>query len=396
MVIEVVMPKLGLNMTDGLIVEWLKNEGDPVNRGDSLFIVESEKVTTEFVSQWDGVLGKILVGTGQTAPVRMVVAYIVQEQETVSKPYSNQLTEPSETSALATGSAHTISSSRVNTSKVLASPLAKRIAAENGIDLATLKGTGPGGQITREDVEKKIQANETSPTTFAAIEPVTEVESVPLEGIRAIIAERMLTSLQNTAQFTLTTEIDVTCMAAYRERMKIEAQGADVPGYIAILSAIVAKSLKLHPELNARLVGKNIERLTNIHLGIAVETAAGLVVVVVRNADRKTILELHSEINALTERARNRKSARDELSGSTFTISNLGMYGIDIFTPIINPPEAAILGIGRINEKIVIFDGKVTQRPMMTLSLTIDHRIVDGAPAARFLQTLAQNIFALE
>jgi pyruvate dehydrogenase E2 component (dihydrolipoamide acetyltransferase) len=183
-------------------------------------------------------------------------------------------------------------------------------------------------------------------------------------------------------------------MVAYRGRMKKESEktGAPVPGYNAVLISAAAKALREHPRLNARQVDNHIQLLKEVHIGLAVDTEAGLVVAVVRDADRKSILEIHQELSALTERALARRSLPDDLSGSTFTISNLGMFGIDGFTPIINPPEVAILGVGRILEKLVIQDGRVAQVPMMTLSLTFDHRLVDGAPAARFLQSVGVQI----
>ncbi len=224
-----------------------------------------------------------------------------------------------------------------------------------------------------------------------------QADTIPIDGVRAVIAERMSKSLQSMAQLTLHSEIDASGLVVYRERLKKEAEktGAPVPSYNAILISAVARALKEHPRLNARQVEDQIQLLKEIHIGLAVDTETGLLVIVVRDADRKSVSAIHQELAALTERALARKSMPDDLTGSTFTISNLGMLGIDGFTPIINPPEAAILGVGRIQEKLVIQNGRIAQIPVMTLSLTHDHRLVDGAPAARFLQSIGAQIAQL-
>jgi pyruvate dehydrogenase E2 component (dihydrolipoamide acetyltransferase) len=202
----------------------------------------------------------------------------------------------------------------------------------------------------------------------------------------------MHASLHTMAQFTLHAMVDATALVEFRARLKVQAEDGTAPSLDAILARLTAQALREHPQLNARLVGQKIHLLQEIHIGIAVDTPAGLLVVVVRDADAKSLAEIDGELRSLVERARNGKARPDEVSGSTFTISNMGHLGIDAFTPIINPPEAALLGVGRIREELVVHEGKVAQRHRMTLSLTVDHRIVDGAPAARFLQHLAQLI----
>ncbi|HEX9013190.1 MAG TPA: dihydrolipoamide acetyltransferase family protein [Anaerolineaceae bacterium] len=403
MATEVVMPKLGLNMSEGLLVEWLKKEGDPVRRGEALFVVETDKVTTESTAQVDGVLGKITVQAGETVPVRTVVAVILAEGEKAgTAPAPVTATQPAVSAPAEAPSAPQPAAPRAG--KILASPLAKRLAAENGLDLAEIQGSGPDGRIGQEDVERAVAARRAAPAPAAAAPapgghtvPVSSRESLPIEGIRAVIAERMALSVQTAAQLTLHSEVDAAGLVGYRERMKVDAQrdGSPVPSYNAMLVSLVARALKEHPRLNARQEGKTIQLLGEIHVGLAVDTEAGLVVVVVRDADRKTVAEIHQEIGTLTERALARKSLPDDLSGSTFTITNLGGFGIDGFTPILNPPEVGILGVGRIAEKLVILNGKIAQRPVVTLSLTFDHRLVDGAPAARFLQSLAAHMAEL-
>jgi pyruvate dehydrogenase E2 component (dihydrolipoamide acetyltransferase) len=393
---EVVMPKLGLNMSEGLLVEWLVNEGDRVKRGDALFVVETDKVTTESQAQVDGVLGKILVKAGETVPVRTVVGLILMEGETLDSgaPLTPAPEEtPSETiSTPATTAAAAPVPAR--TGKVIASPLAKRIAAENGIDLAAVQGSGPDGRISQEDVERAIAERKAGDVSVQAAAPQAGQTSVAMEGVRAVIAERMYKSVQSTAQVTLHSEVDASGLVAYREKLKAEpgVRADAVPGYNAILASVAAQALKQHPRMNARQAGNQIELLPDAHIGIAVDTEAGLMVVVVRDADKKTVDAIHQELNALTTRALNRKSQPDDLTGSTFTITNLGGLGIDGFTPILNAPEVGILGVGRIREQLVIQDGRVTQMPVVTLSLTFDHRLIDGAPAARFLQEVAAGI----
>jgi pyruvate dehydrogenase E2 component (dihydrolipoamide acetyltransferase) len=394
MAIEVVMPKLGLNMSEGLLVKWLKKEGDLIKRGEPLFIIETDKVTTESTAQADGVLGRILVEAGQTVPVRTVVATILAEGETLDSAqteiYPERATPSQE--AQATVSVPTVEPSAQATrpGRVLASPLAKRLAIEHGIDLSAVHGSGPDGRISQEDVERVIVSRE-------PLAPVSPSQIIPIEGLRAIIAERMALSVQSTAQLTLHSDVDASGLLSYRKRMKANTQedATHVPSYNAILIFIVAQVLKEHPFMNARQVDQTIHLLPEIHVGLAVETESGLVVVVVRDADKKSIVSIHKELNTLIERALARKSLPDDLTGSTFTITNLGVFGIDSFTPILNPPEVGILGIGRIAEKLVIQEGKVVQRPMVTLSLTVDHRLVDGVPASRFLQSVATHIAEL-
>jgi pyruvate dehydrogenase E2 component (dihydrolipoamide acetyltransferase) len=262
------------------------------------------------------------------------------------------------------------------------------MAKEHRIDLTSVKGSGPGGRIIQEDVERALQGRQPDP---AVQSPETRI---PIEGIRAVIAKRMSGSLASTAPVTLQSETDVSELVAFRERLREKAgqSGALLPGYNAIFVWLVAKAICQHPWLNARQDGDFIQLQAQINVGLAVDTPAGLVVVVVRETHKKTILDIHQELDELVRRALERKSLPEDLEGGTFTITNLGAFGVDAFTPIINPPEMAILGIGRIAEKLVIRSGKVMQRHMSTLSLTFDHRLVDGAPAGRFLQTLSSMI----
>jgi pyruvate dehydrogenase E2 component (dihydrolipoamide acetyltransferase) len=399
MPIELVMPKLGLNMEEGLLVQWLKKEGDPVKKNDPLFVVETEKVTNEFVATADGTLVKILVEGGNTVPVRTVVGLMALEGESLESPTAHPVTfEVPAVPAPAIARPET-APTRGAEDRILATPIAKRIAKENKIDLATVKGTGPEGRISQEDVERAIKEKEGAKSKPAVLTPPTILEAIiPIEGVRAIIAERMFKSISTTAQLTLHTEVDATQLVIRRAKLKKESEssGRPVPGYNAFLVSTMAKALRAHPLLNAKQAGNTIQLLENIHIGLAVDTEYGLVVIVVKGADKKSIAEINAEIDSMAERATSKKSSMDDLIGSTFTITNLGGYGVDTFTPIINPPEMAILGIGRIIEKLVIREGKVMQRHMMSLSLTFDHRLVDGGPAAQFLRTVSALIEGFE
>jgi len=304
-----------------------------------------------------------------------------------------------------------------------ATPLAEKLAAEAGIDLRKVTGTGPGGRITKEDVEQAIKAMapaapavEVAPTPaapalevapaapaaprplLAAALPAAEVaERIPLKGVRGIIAERMAASVHTTARVTLFLEADATELVAARERLKakVAEEWGFAPGYNDLLAKIVAAGLRKFPYMNARLAADAIERLAHINLGMAVDTERGLLVPVIRDADQKSLHQFGQEFREMVERARKGRSLPDDLTGGTFTITNLGMYDIEGFTPVINLPEAAILGVGKILPKWV-FRPESPDRPvlrqMMTLSLVFDHRIVDGAPAARFLQYVKQVV----
>jgi pyruvate dehydrogenase E2 component (dihydrolipoamide acetyltransferase) len=265
------------------------------------------------------------------------------------------------------------------------------LAREHGIPLEELRGSGPDGQIVQVDVERAIQARLVVPAPPAS-------QAIPIDGVRAVIARRMAESVHSTAQVTLHTEVDATSLVEHRRNLKAQAEAGtagdsrDVPSYNALLAMLVARALREHPRLNASQEGETIQLKEQVNVGLAVDTEAGLMVVVVKDADRKTAGQIEAELKVLVERAVSRKSQPEDLEGSTFTITNLGMYGIDGFTPIINPPEMAILGVGRIVEKLVILNSKVTQRHMLSLSLTFDHRLVDGGPAGRFLQSLCTGI----
>lgn len=416
MATEIVMPKLGWTMEEGVLVEWLKQDGQAVNAGDILFTVESDKALQEIESFDSGIL-RIPPDSpppGSTIKVGVVLAYLAQPGETLSfdAPPTVREAETSptrETAPIQVELAGGAAALRGALSEPNISPRARRIAGELGVDWTVLQGSGRTGRIVERDVraaaDHRSMARALQPAP-EAVEPAALPRSTPsielgvkreaLSPTRQVIARRMSESSHTTAPVTLMTEVDATELVRLREQLKADPKTSQqaIPSYSDLLLKLSAHALQEHPALNARLEGQ--ERVTepSIHIGIAVDTVRGLVVPVVRNVQIKSLRELASEAQSLIQRTRDGKTNADELRGSTFTITNLGMYEIDLFTPIINLPECAILGVGRIVPKQVVLDGheRVGVRQMMGLSLTFDHRLVDGAPAARFLQRIKQLV----
>lgn len=403
MITEVIMPKLGQTMEEGLLVEWFKQEGDGVERGDLLYTLESDKATLDVEATFRGYLRTILVEEGESVPVLTVVALITKTPDEDIEGYQPAApVEPVEADEqVETGEGTTVTTAAAGT--VAASPRARRVAREKGVDLSRVTGTGEGGRIVEKDIEAFLAAGEepaaaASPPEVSPTEiPQVEVkDTVPLTGLRGIIAERMASSAHSTARVTLVSEVDATALVEFREHLKKEVSGqwGFIPGYTELLSAAVTRALKEFPWMNARLSadGMTIEHLKNINLGIAVDTDRGLLVLVVRNAGEKSLRTFGTELAGMVERALAGRSLPDDLTGGTFTITNLGAFGIDAFTPVINPPEAAVLGVGRIQSKPVVEGDEIVIRQMLTLSLVFDHRLMDGAPAARFLERVTDLI----
>lgn len=436
---EVFIPKLGQTVEEVKIIRWLAEDGVKVKQGQEILEVETDKAVFSVEALADGYLHRGPYDEGDEVPVLTVVGIIGEQDEKFepapqaeAAPAAAPTSEQPATAVRGNGASEApqavdrifasprarklaaekgvdltavtptgAGGRRIVERDVIAylnqlpkaTPVAQKLAQEAGIDLRTVTGTGPGGRITREDVERAIAAAAVPPP--APTLPEAEVlERVPLTGVRAIIAQRMGTSTQTTARVTMGIEADATEFVALRERLKVKVAEAwgFAPGYTDLLAKIVATALRQFPYMNARLTTDSIEYLAHINLGIAVDTDRGLLVPVIRDADRKGLRQLGEELRELVERARAGKALPDDLSGGTFTITNLGMYDIDFFTPIINLPEAAILGVGRIAPKAVPRDGEVVVREMWTLSLAFDHRITDGAPAARFLQYIKDLI----
>jgi pyruvate dehydrogenase E2 component (dihydrolipoamide acetyltransferase) len=394
MAIKLIMPKLGLNMVEGQLTEWKKKEGDEIKKGETLYIVETDKVTNEVESPENGKLVKILVKEGEVVPVRQVVGILAGEGEQVDISALMAETMPGKeavkpfSQAATTGNATVTMVAAAMTGQILASPLAKRLATENDIDLTLVKGSGPGGRITTEDIEKVITNKGTNSSA-------SEISGrlMPVTGVRKVVAERMALSANTIPMVTLNSRLDVTPLVKAREALKKAGkEKSEIPGYNTIIAFLVAKALKEAPYLNASYTDKGIRLMDAVNIGVAVDTPEGLMVVVVKDADKKSLEEINSDLSSLADRALNHKSAPTDLGGSTFTITNLGMVGVDSFNPIINPPEAGILGIGRFIENEAIKEGKVLPGYSATFSLTFDHRVIDGAPAARFLQKLGELI----
>ncbi|MDI6846874.1 MAG: dihydrolipoamide acetyltransferase family protein [Candidatus Bathyarchaeia archaeon] len=361
MVTKVVMPRLSLTMKEGTVGIWYKKEGDIVEKGEPIVEVLSEKATYDLEAPASGILRKILVEEGVDAPVNAVLAVITAPDELFSE--TEILAEVPQTVEEAE-------------KRVLASPAAKRLAREYGIDLSLVKGSGPEGRIVEEDVRRFVEE------TRGILPKVKEI--IPLSGFRKTSAERVSLSFKTAPHSTIMMEVDVSKATELHEKLEVS--------YTAILVKAVAKALTEHPIINSMFEENQIKIFEDVNVGVAVATEYGLVVPVIQNADRKSLKEIDATIKELTEKARQGKLTREDLSGGTFTITNLGMYGVEFFTPIINPPEAAILGVGKIVEKPIVISGKIETKPFMTLSLSYDHRIVDGAPAAEFLRKIKEKI----
>jgi len=441
------MPKVGLTMTEGVIVQWHKREGDFVRAGELLFTFETEKSTLDYESPSSGVLVKILVPEGKSAPCLTPVALVSQESEMPvlsPSPDTRQLggrepdAEGKNASVEATTSPRQPISPRarlragelgVDVAQVVgsgpggairerdilaaarrrpairATPVAQRIAAELGVDLSKVTGSGPDGRITREDVERAGQQSgagrERGATGSEEPKVGGQASAVPqpLSPARRVTAQRMAANAQAAPHVTLFAEADAAHLVAAREQIGAELQ--QKISYNVLFVAICARALREHPYMNASWVSQLPDRPEQpgvlqhpfIHIGLAVDTPRGLFVPVVRDAGAKSLAQIHRECADLVARTLEGRIRPDELHGSTFTVTNLGMFDVDGFTPIVNLPEAAILGIGRLAKKpVALEDGAIVARPTLTLSLSFDHRVVDGAPAARFLQRIKQLI----
>ena len=391
MAVEVVMPKFGLTMTEGTIQQWFKSEGDAIKTGAALFEVETEKVLYEVEAPAAGTVAKLLYAVEAVVGVGLPVAVIAEAGEEVAEVAARYADAPAAAPAAAppepapAAAAAPSPAPQEKRGRVPVTPAARKLAKEHGVDLSGVTGTGPRGRITREDVQKIIDSGgQAAPSPAPAAAPAA-AEDMPLRGMRKVIAERMQQSLQGSAQLTISTEVDVTQLIDRRQEVRQEFNVT----YTDFIVQACAHALRQHPRMNAHLEGDIIRANTDIHVGLAVALDEGLIVPVVRDADKKSLKDIAAEAKTLAEKARASQLKLEEVSGGTFTVSNLGMYGVDAFTPIINAPQSGILGVGRIVEKPVIHRGEVTRRSMMVLSLTFDHRVIDGAPAGAFLQTVA-------
>jgi pyruvate dehydrogenase E2 component (dihydrolipoamide acetyltransferase) len=472
MATQVRLPQFGMGMQEGKLLRWFKQEGERVQEGEPLCEVETEKATVEVPSPQSGLLTRIVVEVDRTVPVLEVLAIIESSNEASAARQNNRETPVGKAAAPAALQQPSVrrptAAIEARPHGVQVTPLARRVAKDHNIDLRELKGTGPGGRITDQDVRRSIasrtqsaasfkqaeageaalarDASHLSKTASAQVEPrarrlanqhgielsqiagtgpggriieddVRQIVSgagirrpaperfvssishdggvqaeppqrqvIPLTGMRGVIARRMLESLQTSAQLTLISEADVTALMKQRKSL---TEQFDI-SYTDLLIKAAALALRKHPRLNAMVAGDEIHIIPGIHIGVAIALDDGLVVAVLRNADDKSLATIAGEVADFAQRARGGKLTMAEITGSTFTVTNLGSFGIDAFTPILNPPEAAILGVGRIVERLTRRESDLVWRHMMVLSLTVDHRVVDGAPAAAFLQTLRE------
>jgi pyruvate dehydrogenase E2 component (dihydrolipoamide acetyltransferase) len=421
---EVKLPRLGQGMESGTIVRWLKGEGDTVRRSEPLYELDTDKVTQEVEAEADGVLLRILVADGEVE-VGTTVALIGAEGEDASAAVAPEVVVDEtasgaegedasaavapevvvdETAGAAPDAASKVQEAVVpddapapvtspaqTNGRVKASPLARRMARERGVDLQAIVGTGPDGRVVAEDVE---QAASSGGAVSPATQPVvlTEVEILPLTSIRKTIARR-LTEAWTAPVFQLGAAADATEVLALRETLVARLkEGAAKPTVNDLLVKLAAVALVRHPAVNAQFTGDEIHRYPNAHIGIAVAAPNGLVVPVIRGAERLGVQEIASARADLVTRARDGKLTLADMEGGTFTISNLGMFGVGQFTAVLNPPQVAILAVGAVSDEAVVVEGEIEIAPIMHLSLTCDHRAIDGADGAQFLQTLVALI----
>lgn len=397
----VVVPRLGWTMEQGVFVEWLKRDGDLVRVGEPLFVLEGEKATQDVEATDSGRLKISPSGprSGDTVLVGATLGFMLAEGEVwdesaVPSPSTIAMVPPSD-DALQTAAVQLESSGVVaDEPGPRISPRARRVANELGVDWTELSGTGASGRIRESDVRAAASESVSIPMVASSNKSdETDPQITITSNIRRTIADRMLASAQQTAAVTLTTLVDASHMVALRRQFQSTGNGSEVvPSFNDILVKLSAVALKQHPEVNSRWDEDRILTSEEVHIGIAVDTPVGLMVPVLRSVGRLTLRQVAVRSRDLIERARERKVAAAELQGGTFTITNLGMFGIDAFTPLLNPPQAAILGVGRITKEAAVVDDQVVPRDRLTLSLTFDHRIIDGAPAARFLDSLARLI----
>lgn len=395
------MPSLGHTMEKGKVIEWLKQEGEPVAKGEPLLVVETDKVVTEVEAPTDGVVLKILVAPEEERPIGAALALIGSAGETLSEADVRQLAGDQATSIAiapeptpATAAlAQPAPSARAPGERQKISPIARKLAAEHGIDTAAVQGTGPGGRITKDDILQAVEAAKAAKAAPPVSAPpdgkrLRVAQTIPLRGMRGRVAERMYQSWNTIPRVTEVMQVDMGATVAFREAMLgqwEQAYGVRI-SLNDMLTKAVATALRSHPRLNATLVEREVHVHDAINVGVAVNLDEGLIVPVIFNADQKDLGQIARESRQLADKARAGRLQLDEISDGTFTITNLGTTGVDLFTPIINPPQVAILGVGTIQRRPVAVGDALAVRPSAYLCLVFDHRAVDGLPAARFLQ----------
>jgi pyruvate dehydrogenase E2 component (dihydrolipoamide acetyltransferase) len=391
MLTEVRMPKLGMKMRTGRVKRWLVAEGDAVEKGQPIFELMTDKANAVVEAPASGVLGRVVAALDVELPVGALLALVGEPDDSfplVEAPAGTGAAAAARPPAPAPAAAASPAEHRTaEPGEVITSPAARRLARELGVDIAAVAPSAPGRRITSDDVEAHVAA-------ARAAEEAVPGERVPFEGIRRVVAEHLWDSLQGMAQVTITREADVAGLVARRDRLAEgfeEAAGVRL-SYTDLLIHDVARLLLDFRRLNAYLDGGAIVVPDAVHMGFAVALDDGLIVPVIRDAHSRSLAEIAGERAALAARAVAGTIGLDEMEGGTFTITNLGAFGADAFTPIVNPPQCAILGVGRIAERPWAVGGELRVRPTLWLSITFDHRLVDGAPAARFLEALAGRL----
>lgn len=390
---EVKMPQLGLTMEEGTIETWHKKEGDKVAKGEILLEIATDKITSEIESEFDGVVLKLIAAEGEDVPVQGVIAIIGEEGEQVdtgSKPaYPIEESKVQESIREVAVKSETLAPVTSEGGRVKISPLAKKTAEKMGIDYTSLAGSGPGGRIIQQDVldakDKVVVKEEKAPVQV--VQEVKKEGGTVLKGMRKVVAERMLQSHLEIPPVTQNMKIDVTKLIEFRKSVNETREEKKFSINDFVLKA-VAKALAKNPHIMVSLIDGQIFQNSNVNIGMAVSTDTGLIVPVINDADKLSLEALSSKAKDLALRARENKLDMDEYKGSTFTVSNLGMFGVESFTPIINQPDAAILGVCSVEDELALEDGVVVQKKKMKISLTYDHRLLDGAVAAKFQQEI--------
>ena len=391
MATKVIMTKLGLTMKEGTVVNWLKKQGERVEKGEPIVEVETEKISTELEAPAYGVLLKITAQKGATVPISGLLGIIGEPGEDVSTIQNDVVEAEISVGAPEIGVVKS-AEAEVSPEKVRISPLARKLAEEQKVDLAKITGTGPDGRIVKEDVLRALgKAEIVGPSTPSPSREGVEVaEIIPLVGMRKTIADRLSQSYNSAIHTTMMTEVDMTEASNFRKDLlvKVKEETGVSMTYTSIIVKAAAFALREHKMVNSTLEDREIKILKNVNVGVAVDIEEGLIVPVIHDADRKSLSEISALLAKLAEKARNRTLSMEEVSKGTFTVTNLGMLGVHTFIPIINPPQAAILGVGTIEDKPVVVKGNIEARSRLNLSLVYDHRIINGAEAARFLQTM--------
>jgi len=393
------MPKMGQTMEKGKIVKWLKKEGEKVEKGEPLLEIETDKTTIEVEARVSGIL-KITAKEGEEAPIATTIGFIAKEGEQLPEgivtgigPTAMETLEATSVEASTTEAKAEVEAA----ARVKASPLAKKLADEKGVDLSRVQGTGPGGRITKEDVLAYVASKPLAPVPREAVEEIVpEFQIVPMSSMRKAIAWKMVQSKTHVPHFYVSTNIDMTEAVRMREAWNstVEAKTGVRLSFTHLLIKAVAKALEEYPQLNSTLDGENIKLWQDINIGIAVSLEDGLIVPVLRGANKLSLSETAVEADRLIARAREKKLREEEFTGGTFTISNMGTLDVESFVAIINVPEIAILSVGRIADKPVVIDGRITARKTMTATLSADHRVVDGVMGANFLQKVKKYLEA--